>query len=75
MIHLVPMGILFPQEILDSAWFGVLSAFVSINTVMFLSMAIAKTLPKVHLDALLPRHYTRAETRSIHPDALESGKS
>lgn len=65
------LGILFPESILDSTWFAVLSAFVAINTVMFLALAVAKTLPKVHVQELLPRTYVRAETRSIHPDAEE----
>ncbi|MGJ6981408.1 hypothetical protein ACSDQ9_12895 [Aestuariimicrobium soli] len=71
---LIPLGILLPQEILDSVWFGVLSTFVSINTVMFLSMAIVKMLPRLHPDELLPRRHTRSETRSIHPDHQESGR-
>ncbi len=45
-----------------------LAAFVAINTVMYVALAIAKTLPKVHVRDWLPRGYRRAETRSIYPD-------
>lgn len=66
-------GILLPESVLQSTWFAVLSAFVAINTVMFVALAIAKILPKLYPRDWLPRNYTRAETRSIHPDAVERG--
>lgn len=66
-------GILLPESVLSSQWFAVLAAFVAINTVMYVTLAVAKTLPKVHPRDLFPRSYTRAETRSIHPDAEEKG--
>ena len=65
----VPWGILLPSSILDSEWFAVLAAFVAINTVMYVALALAKLLPRVHLtDLVMPRN-RRSETRSIHPDA------
>ena len=66
-------GILLPESVLGSTWFAVLSAFVAINTVMFVALAIAKILPKLYPRDWLPRTYTRAETRSIHPDYVEGG--
>jgi len=68
---LIPLGILMPESTLQSTWFAVLSAFVAINTVMYVALAVAKTLPKVYPRDWLPRTYTRAQTRSIHPDAEE----
>jgi len=62
-------GILLPERVLSSTWFGVLSVCVAINTVMYVALAIAKTLPKIYVRDWLPRSYTRSETRSIHPDA------
>lgn len=62
-------GILLPESVLSSGWFATLAAFVAINTVMYVTLAVAKTLPKVHFRDFFPRTYTRAETRSIHPDA------
>lgn len=70
-IHLA--GILLPESVLATDWFSVLAAFVAINTVMYVTLAVIKSLPKIHVRDLLPRRYTRAETRSIHPDADEAG--
>ena len=66
-------GILLPESLLRSTWFAVLSAFVAINTVMFVALAVAKTLPKLYPRDWLARSYSRAETRSIHPDTVERG--
>jgi len=64
----VVWGLVLPQDVLYSDWFAVLAAFVAINTVMYVALAIAKTLPRIHLRDHLPRRYQRSETRSIHPD-------
>ena len=71
--EIVLAGILLPESVLSSDWFAVLAAFVAINTVMYVTLAVTKTLPKVHVRDLLPRHYVRSETRSIHPDDAEPG--
>jgi len=65
---LVPYGILFPQSVLGSGFFAVLSAFVAINTVMYVALALAKALPKLYLSDWINRRNTRSQTRSIHPD-------
>ena len=65
----VPWGILLPESVVHTHVFAVLSAFVAINTVMYVALAVAKTLPKLYPRDWLPRRYRRAETRSIHPDA------
>ncbi len=63
------MGILLPESILRNEVFAVLAAFVAINTIVYVTLAVAKTLPKVYVrDWIGPRN-RRAETRSIHPDA------
>jgi len=46
----------------------VLAAFVAINTLMYMCLAIVKMLPQLHLPKFLRRPYSRAETRSIFPD-------
>lgn len=46
---------------------GVLAAFVAINTVMYLGLAVIKMVPRVRLGRRFRRGYERAETRSIHP--------
>ncbi|WP_426245058.1 hypothetical protein [Nocardioides sp. LHG3406-4] len=65
---IVPFGIVFPQSVLGSGFFAVLSAFVAINTVMYVALAVAKALPKVYLTDWVSRRNTRSQTRSIHPD-------
>lgn len=47
---------------------GLLAAFVAVNTIMYVVLAVAKVLPKVYVQGWLPRRYRRTETRSIHPD-------
>lgn len=62
------LGILFPEALVRSHPFAILAAFVAINTVVYVALAIAKALPKIYVGDHLPRRYERAETRSIHPD-------
>jgi hypothetical protein len=59
-------GVLLPESFLRSPFFAVLATFVAINTVMYLSLAIAKMLPKVYVSDHLPSSNRRGETRSIH---------
>jgi CBS-domain-containing membrane protein len=61
-------GVLLPGSVLHAHWFGVLAAFVAVNTVIYVALAVAKTMPKLYPRDWLPRGYQRAETRSIHPD-------
>jgi CBS-domain-containing membrane protein len=65
---LVPLGILLPESLLRSQGFAILAAFVAVNTVMYVALALAKVMPKLYPREWLPRRYARAETRSIHPD-------
>ena len=64
----VVQGILLPESVLDSEAFGVLAAFVALNTVMYVVLAAAKVLPKVYLSDWVGRRGRRAQTRSIYPD-------
>ncbi|WP_231916078.1 hypothetical protein [Microbacterium karelineae] len=66
MTGVVPAGILLPVEVLHSDGFALLAAFVAVNTLVYLALAVLKILP-------VPRpprrgRTRRAETRSIHPD-------
>lgn len=65
---LVPHGVLLPEESLGSAFVAVLAAFVAINTVMYVTLAIFKILPKIYLSDFVHRRDRRGETRSINPD-------
>jgi hypothetical protein len=64
-------GILLPAEILQSEFFAVLAAFVAINTIMYVTLAIAKMLPRVYFSDLLPRRDRRRQPRGIDPGGSE----
>jgi len=68
MTDIVPMGLVLPAEILSSPGFQFLAAFVTINTIMYLTLAIAKMLPKIYVSDWVNPRGRRSETRSIHPD-------
>lgn len=67
-IHLLG-GILLPQSLMYTRWFEVLTVFVAVNTVLYLTLAIIKLLPKVYLSDYVNHRNRRSETRSIYPDA------
>lgn len=69
----VPGGILLPHGLLESDVFATLAAFVAINTVMYVALAVAKILPKVYVSDWVRRRNERSETRGIHPDAADFG--
>ncbi|WP_300681605.1 hypothetical protein [Nocardioides sp.] len=51
-------------------WFiTVLSGFVAVNTVLYVTLAIFKVLPKVYLSDWFSGANRRGETRNIDPDA------
>jgi hypothetical protein len=51
-------GILFPASLLETQFFQVLALFVAFNTILYVSLAISKMLPRVHL-----RHRERSANR------------
>jgi hypothetical protein len=68
MIGQIPTGMLLTEDFLSTPAFQFLAAFVTINTIMYLALAVAKLLPKVYLSDLVHRRGRRRETRSIYPD-------
>jgi hypothetical protein len=62
-------SILLPENIMHSQWFAVLSVFVAVNTVLYLTLAVIKLLPKAYLSDWVDQRNRRAETRSIYPDS------
>lgn len=68
LMAILPQEFLLPVSTLGSEPFAVLAAFVAINTVMYVALAIAKLLPKVYLGDWVRQQGRRHETRSIHPD-------
>jgi hypothetical protein len=61
-------GLVLPQSIMHTHWFAVLSVFVAVNTVMYLTLAIIKLLPKAYLSDWIDQRNRRVETRSIYPN-------
>jgi hypothetical protein len=59
---------LLPESILHTPWFASLSMFVAINTVLYLTLAIIKLLPKAYLSDWVDQRNRRSEVRSIYPD-------
>jgi hypothetical protein len=61
-----------PHSVLYSSWFTSLSVFVAVNTVVYVTLAIIKLLPKAYLSDWFNQRNRRTESRSIYPD-IESG--
>ena len=58
-----------PHNIMHTSWFASLSMFVAINTVLYLTLAIIKLLPKAYLSDWIDHRNRRSESRSIYPDS------
>jgi hypothetical protein len=68
-------GVLLPESIMHSQWFAVLSMFVAVNTVLYLTLAIIKILPKAYLSDWVDQRNRRSETRSIYPESDDARPS
>lgn len=68
----VPTGILLPETFLQSEFFQVLATFVAINTLMYVTLAIAKMLPRVYPGDWFNRRNRRREPRGIGAPPPES---
>jgi len=68
-------GMLLPENIMHTQWFAVLSVFVAVNTVLYLTLAIIKLLPKVYLSDWIAQHNRRGETRSIYPNVEDRAEA
>ena len=68
MIGVRLLASVLPQSIMHSPWFAELSMFVAINTVLYLTLAIIKLLPKAYLSDWVEQRNRRAESRSIYPE-------
>jgi hypothetical protein len=61
----------FPSEWLTSPWYATLTAFVAVNTLLYVVLSISKILPRAHPTTWFRAGSTasrRRETRSIYPD-------
>jgi hypothetical protein len=68
-VAVVPMGLLLPESLLRNEVVAVLAAFVAINTIVYVTLAVAKVLPKVYVQDWIDTRNRRRETRSIDPEA------
>jgi hypothetical protein len=59
---------LLPESILHTGWYAVLSSFVAINTLLYVSLSVFKILPKLYVNDFVKRRDRRASTRSIYPN-------
>lgn len=66
---ITPIGILLPSSLLSSPFFSVLATLVALNTLIFVTLAVAKMLPSIHPGDVIGRRGRRLETRSIYPDS------
>jgi hypothetical protein len=68
-VTVIPMGLLLPESLLRNEVVAVLATFVAINTIVYVTLAVAKILPKVYVRDPVDTRNRRSETRSIDPDA------
>ena len=61
----VPAGILLPESFLQTTFFQVLATFVAINTLMYVTLAIAKMLPRIYPSDFIDRRNRRREPRGL----------
>ncbi|HYI32145.1 MAG TPA: hypothetical protein VEX88_01645 [Glaciibacter sp.] len=66
-------GVILPQSVLQADLFAVFAAFVAINTVIYVVLAVLKILPRPHITDLLQWRNRRGETRSIYPHEPVTG--
>ncbi len=68
---MIPQSALLDESVLQSDWFAVLAAFVAINTVIYVSLAVAQILPRIYVSDWFSSRSRRSESRSIHPHRKE----
>ena len=71
---MIPPATVFPSSWLTSPWYATLTAFVAVNTLLYVVLSISKILPRVHPTTwLLSRDGAsrRRESRSIYPDGVD----
>lgn len=67
----------FPSSWLTSPWYATLTAFVAVNTLVYVALSISKIVPRVHPTTWFRRANgasRRGESRSIYPDGAALGE-
>lgn len=65
-----------PAAWLTSGWYTTLTAFVAVNTLIYVVLSVSKVLPRIHPTTWLPASRDaarRRESRSIYPDRAADG--
>jgi hypothetical protein len=65
MTNVGTLASLLPQSIMHTPWFATLTVFVAVNTLLYLTLAIVKLLPKLYLSDWVDHRDRRSEPRSI----------
>jgi hypothetical protein len=65
------MGLVNLSVVLHTEWFAVLTAFVALNTIMYVALAVGKVLPKLYVSDWVASPNRRSQTRSIYPDGYD----
>jgi len=69
---LLPTGLLLPESTLHTDAFKVLATFVALNTLMYVTLAVLKVLPKGYSFTWFSGRNRRAQNRSIYPEPPSS---
>lgn len=62
-----------PSWWLTSSWYATLTAFVAVNTLLYVVLSVSKILPRIHPTTWFQvgnGASRRRESRSIHPDGI-----
>lgn len=65
-------GVLIPQEVLSSHWFGVFAGFVAINTLIYVVLSVAKLFPVIRFGKGRGGRNRRVAHRSIYPEGMSA---
>ena len=67
-----------PSSWLVSGWYSTLTAFVAVNTVVYVVLSVSKVLPRLHPTTWLRSSRNarrRRESRSIYPDPSSTNRA
>jgi hypothetical protein len=65
MTDIAMLASLLPASMMHSQWFATLTVFVAVNTLLYLTLAIVKLLPKLYLSDWVDHRDRRSEPLSI----------
>jgi hypothetical protein len=71
---MIPTTAVLPSDWLASPLYATLTAFVAVNTLVYVVLSISKILPRLHPTSWFQRNGAnrRRETRSIYPEGFDA---